>query len=176
MESRQRDLHDFVDSLEEEWLKEVPNLQTQGLAVVARLVRMGYYIARRVDTNLARFDLTRGEFEVLAVLTRNPEAKITPKDIHAKILITSGGLSNRIRKLEEKGLLVRSPDSSDGRGVVLKATEKGRELTLQAITSHVDVESQLVEGLTDAEREELAALLKKLILSQSRVLNPDSLR
>ena len=127
MEARQHeDLRDFVDSLEEEWLREVPDLHTAGLAVVARLVRMSYYIARRVDSNLARFGLTRGEFEVLAVLTRNPDAKITPKDIHAKILITSGGLSNRIRKLEEKGLIVRMPDQSDGRGVVLKVTEKGR--------------------------------------------------
>lgn len=126
MEARQHeDLRDFVDSLEEEWLREVPDLHTAGLAVVARLVRMSYYIARRVDSNLARFGLTRGEFEVLAVLTRNPDAKITPKDIHAKILITSGGLSNRIRKLEEKGLIVRMPDQSDGRGVVLKVTERG---------------------------------------------------
>ena len=67
-----RDLRDFVDSLEEEWLAEVPDLHTDGIPVVARLVRMSYYIARRVDENLARFGLNRGEFEVLAVLTRNP--------------------------------------------------------------------------------------------------------
>ena len=165
MEARQHeDLRDFVDSLEEEWLREVPDLHTAGLAVVARLVRMSYYIARRVDSNLARFGLTRGEFEV-----------ITPKDIHAKILITSGGLSNRIRKLEEKGLIVRMPDQSDGRGVVLKVTEKGRELTLKAVTSHVEVECQLVEGLSAQDREALSGLLKKLILSQSRVLNPHGL-
>ena len=176
MEARQHeDLRDFVDSLEEEWLREVPDLHTAGLAGVARLVRMSYYIARRVDSNLARFGLTRGEFEVLAVLTRNPDAKITPKDIHAKILITSGGLSNRIRKLEEKGLIVRMPDQSDGRGVVLKVTEKGRELTLKAVTSHVEVECQLVEGLSAQDREALSGLLKKLILSQSRVLNPHGL-
>lgn len=176
MEARQHeDLRDFVDSLEEEWLREVPDLHTAGLAVVARLVRMSYYIARRVDSNLARFGLTRGEFEVLAVLTRNPDAKITPKDIHAKILITSGGLSNRIRKLEEKGLIVRMPDQSDGRGVVLKVTEKGRELTLKAVTSHVEVGCQLVEGLSAQDREALSGLLKKLILSQSRVLNPHGL-
>ena len=67
------------------------------------------------------------------------------------------------------------PDQSDGRGVVLKVTEKGRELTLKAVTSHVEVECQLVEGLSAQDREALSGLLKKLILSQSRVLNPHGL-
>ena len=156
-------------------MRELAHLRAEGRAGGARLVGRGYYIARRGDSNLARVGLTRGEFEVLAVLTRNPDAKSTPKDIHAKILITSGGLSNRIRKLEEKGLIVRMPDQSDGRGVVLKVTEKGRELTLKAVTSHVEVECQLVEGLSAQDREALSGLLKKLILSQSRVLNPHGL-
>ena len=103
MQDSDQNLKDFVDSLEEEWKAQVPTLSTEPISVVARLVRMSYYVERRVAENLARYDLTRGEFEVLAVLTRNPEAVITPKILQTKILITSGGLSNRIRKLEEKG-------------------------------------------------------------------------
>ena len=169
-------LRDFVDSLEEEWKAQVPRLQTEPISVVARLVRMSYYVERRVAINLARYDLNRGEFEVLAVLTRNPEENITPKILQTKILITSGGLSNRIRKLEEKGLLVRLPDPNDRRGVILKATEKGKEITLQAVTSHVEVERQIASGLSPEEQRELASLLKRLILQQQQSLNLNGLR
>lgn len=169
-------LRDFVDSLEEEWKAQVPQLQTEPISVVARLVRMSYYVERRVAINLAHYDLNRGEFEVLAVLTRNPEENITPKILQTKILITSGGLSNRIRKLEEKGLLVRLPDPNDRRGVILKATEKGKEITLQAVTSHVEVERQIASGLSPEEQRELASLLKRLILQQQQSLNLNGLR
>ena len=169
-------LRDFVDSLEEEWKAQVPQLQTEPISVVARLVRMSYYVERRVAINLARYDLNRGEFEVLAVLTRNPEENITPKILQTKILITSGGLSNRIRKLEEKGLLVRLPDPNDRRGVILKATEKGKEITLQAVKSHVEVERQIASGLSPEEQRELASLLKRLILQQQQSLNLNGLR
>ena len=169
-------LRDFVDSLEEEWKAQVPQLQTEPISVVARLVRMSYYVERRVAINLARYDLNRGEFEVLAVLTRNPEENITPKILQTKILITSGGLSNRIRKLEEKGLLVRLSDPNDRRGVILKSTEKGKEITRQAVTSHVEVERQIASGLSPEEQRELASLLKRLILQQQQSLNLNGLR
>ena len=171
-----QNLKDFVDSLEEEWKAQVPTLSTEPIAVVARLVRMSYYVERRVAENLARYDLTRGEFEVLAVLTRNPDMVITPKILQTKILITSGGLSNRIRKLEEKGLVELFPDTNDRRGVILKVTEKGRALTLEAVNSHVEVERQLASCLSHGEQQELVRLLKHMILSQQRELNRDSLR
>lgn len=170
------DLKDFVDSLQEEWLAEVPDLPAQGVPCVARLVRLGYYIARRVDANLERFGLTRGEFEVLAVLVRNPEADITPKILQTKILITSGGLSNRVKRLEEKGLVVRLPDPHDRRGVILKTTDAGRELTLRAVTAHMKVENDFMKGMSKDKQLELAKLLKELILSQSGELNPMGLR
>ena len=176
MQDSDQDLKDFVNSLEEEWKAQVPTLSTEPISVVARLVRMSYYVERRVAENLARYDLTRGEFEVLAVLTRNPEAVITPKILQTKILITSGGLSNRIRKLEEKGLLERYPDTTDRRGVILKATEKGKALTLDAVNSHVEVERQIASSLSPEDQQELARLLKHMILSQQRELNRNSLR
>lgn len=98
------DLKDFVDSLQEEWLAEEPELPAQGLPCVARLVRLGYYIARRVDENFERFGLTRGEFEVLAVLVRNPEADITPKILQTKILITSGVSATASSALKRRDL------------------------------------------------------------------------
>ena len=171
-EAANQKLRDFVDSLEEEWKAQVPALPTEPISVVARLVRMSYYIERRVAVNLARYDLTRGEFEVLAVLTRNPNEDITPKILQTKILITSGGLSNRIRKLEEKGLLERLPDPSDRRGVILKATEKGKALTLEAVTSPVEVERQLVAGFNPNEAKEIGPFFEDFIFLSQQGIHP----
>lgn len=165
---------DFVDKLIEEWLDTVPSLDLSGLPVIARIVRMSHYISQFVDANFARYNLNVGEFEVLAALARNPDRQLSPKDLQKKILISSGGLSNRINRLEAKKYIVRMPDPTDRRGVIIKITPEGRKLTLEVVVTHVAIEKALIEGLNGADQEQLADLLKKLIKSQKSELNETS--
>lgn len=162
---------DFVDKLIQEWLDAVPSLDLSGLPVIARIVRMSHYISQFVDANFARYNLNVGEFEVLAALARNPDRQLSPKELQKKILISSGGLSNRINRLEDKKFIVRIPDPSDRRGVIVKITPEGRKLTLEAVVTHVAIEKALIQGLQAEDREQLAELLKKLIKSQKSELN-----
>lgn len=163
--------NDFVDKLIREWLDTVPSLDLSGLPVIARIVRMSHYISQFVDANFARYNLNVGEFEVLAALARNPDRQLSPKDLQKKILISSGGLSNRINRLEAKKYIVRMPDPSDRRGVIVKITPEGRKLTLEVVVTHVAIEKALIEGLNGDDQEQLASLLKKLIKSQKSELN-----
>lgn len=165
---------DFVDKLIQEWLDAVPSLDLSGLPVIARIVRMSHYISQFVDANFARYNLNVGEFEVLAALARNPDRQLSPKELQKKILISSGGLSNRINRLEDKKFIVRIPDPSDRRGVIVKITPEGRKLTLEAVVTHVAIEKALIQGLQAEDREQLAELLKKLIKSQKSELNEKS--
>lgn len=162
---------DFVDQLISEWLDTMPSLDLSGLPIIARIVRMSYYISQFVDENFARYNLNIGEFEVLAALARNPDRQLSPKDLQKKILISSGGLSNRINRLEEKKYIVRMPDPSDRRGVIVKITPEGRKLTLEVVVSHVAIEKALVQRLNEADQKQLAGLLKKLIKLQDADLN-----
>lgn len=162
---------DFVDHLIQEWLDTVPTLDLSGLPVIARIVRMSHYISQFVDANFARYNLTIGEFEVLAALARNPDRQLSPKDLQEKILISSGGLSNRINRLEDKKYIVRMPDPTDRRGVIVKITPEGRKLTLEVVETHVAIEKALIQGLDKADQSQLANLLKRLILSQKSQLN-----
>ncbi|EDZ3766691.1 MarR family transcriptional regulator [Salmonella enterica] len=166
--------NDFVDNLIQEWLDAFPSLNLSGLPVIARIVRMSHYISQFVDSNLARYNLNVGEFEVLAALARNPDRQLSPKELQKKILISSGGLSNRINRLEEKKYIVRIPDPSDRRGVIVRITAEGRKLTLEAVVTHVAIEEALIQGLDIEDREQLAGLLKKLIKSQKSELNENS--
>lgn len=162
---------DFVDTLIQEWLETVPTLDLSGLPIIARIVRMSHYISQFIDANLARYNLNVGEFEVLAALARNPDRQLSPKELQKKILISSGGLSNRINRLEEKKFIVRIPDPADRRGVIVKITPEGRKLTLEAVETHVAIEKSLVQGLDAENKDQLAMLLKKLIQSQKSELN-----
>ncbi|EAY7431787.1 MarR family transcriptional regulator, partial [Salmonella enterica] len=105
---------------------------------------------------------------------RNPDRQLSPKELQKKILISSGGLSNRINRLEEKKYIVRIPDPSDRRGVIVRITPEGRKLTLEAVVTHVAIEEALIQGLDIEDREQLAGLLKKLIKSQKSELNENS--
>ena len=162
---------DFVDTLIQEWLETVPTLDLSGLPIIARIVRMSHYISQFIDANLAHYNLNVGEFEVLAALARNPDRQLSPKELQKKILISSGGLSNRINRLEEKKFIVRIPDPADRRGVIVKITPEGRKLTLEAVETHVAIEKSLVQGLDAENKDQLAMLLKKLIQSQKSELN-----
>lgn len=167
---------DFVDKLIEEWLNAVPSLDLSGLPVIARIVRMSHYISQLVDANFARYNLNVGEFEVLAALARNPDRRLSPKDLHKKILISSGGLSNCIKRLEAKKYIVRQPDQEDRRGVIVKITPEGYALTREVVVSHVAIEKALIQGLSGEDQTQLADLLKKLLKSQKNELNDGSER
>ena len=158
---------DLVDTFQLEWDASYP---------VTRLVRMGEYIARAVDETLAEFDLNRGEAEVLFALVRNPHIDITPKIIQTRILVSSGGLTRRLDRLEEKGLISRLPDPNDRRGTVLKPTKDGIVLALRAHKAHTEKEARLVATLSENEKKTLEKLLKKLILSQEDAISPGGLQ
>ena len=164
-------MKDFVDSLIAEWLTVVPDLDLSGLPVIARIVRMSHYVSMHVDANFAKYGLNVGEFEVLAALTRNPDEQLSPKELQKKILISSGGLSNIVNRLESKELISRAQDPSDRRGVIVSLTPAGKELALKVVRTHVAIEADLADGLSEQEREQLTALLKKLIMSQKKDLN-----
>ena len=159
---------DLVDTFQLEWDASYPGMHFKCVPSVTRLVRMGEYIARAVDETLAEFDLNRGEAEVLFALVRNPHIDITPKIIQTRILVSSGGLTRRLDRLEEKGLISRLPDP--------KPTKDGIVLALRAHKAHTEKEARLVATLSENEKKILEKLLKKLILSQEDAISPGGLQ
>ena len=116
-----------------------------------------------------RSGLAAWEFDVLAVLRRGgPPFRQSPKVLVQQTMVSSGTMTNRIDRMEERGLVRRLTDPNDGRGVLVEMTEQGQTLVDAAMTRLSDAEEQLLGGMPRAERERLAALLRKLALSVDR--------
>jgi DNA-binding MarR family transcriptional regulator len=157
---------DHVDMIVHAWAREDPALDTASIAVVGRLLRIARYLEREVALELARFGLSISEFNALSALRRtgNPYA-LSPTELSRALLLSSGGLTKLLERLESRGLIARSPDLSDGRGVVVKLTADGYSTQETAMQAHAENERQLLAPLSGPMRNELADTLRVLLIA-----------
>jgi len=102
----------------------------------------------------------------LSALRRAGEPyQLSPKQLLQQTLVSSGTMTNRIDRLVGRRFVRRSADPDDGRSVLVTLTDDGRIRVDAAITRLVDVEAEILRGLSRADRDRLAALLRKLSLS-----------
>jgi len=161
------DRTDKIDRIIALWRQVRPDLNPASTEVVGRIVRMEYFITRRVLQDMARHSINVGEFDVLAALRRQGEPyQLSPNQMQEMVLISSGALTNRINRLESAALVKRTPDQDDRRGVNVTLTEKGLNVINDAVSHHLAAESELLEPLDQEERVVLAKLLKKLLQAQ----------
>lgn len=158
---------DQIDQIVALWRAVRPDLDPSSTEVIGRIARMEYFITRRVLQDLALHQINVGEFDVLAALRRaGTPFQLSPGQLQNMVLISSGALTNRINRLEKAELVTRRTDPNDRRGVIVTLTDKGLTVIEDAVSHHLAAEAELLEPLDQAERVQLAALLKKLLLAQ----------
>lgn len=161
-----RRVRDAVDEILEQWRRERPDLDLAPMALIGRLGRVARLLERQVETELGEHGLGLGEFDVLAALRRaGPPHRLTPTHLFRTLMLSSGAMTNRLDRLEKAGLVARHDDPDDRRGVLVGLTAKGLRAVDAAVTDHVANEARLVAGLARKEREQLDALLAKLLAS-----------
>jgi DNA-binding MarR family transcriptional regulator len=155
---------DDVDRIVAQWARERPELETEAMAVFGRIYRVAKVVGDRQEKVYGELGLNRGEFDVLATLRRSGEPfQLSPKQLSATLMLTTGGMTGRLDRLEKAGRVVRSPDPDDRRGLVITLTGTGRELVDRAVTAGLDAQREVLERLPEAGRHRLAALLKDLL-------------
>jgi DNA-binding MarR family transcriptional regulator len=156
---------DPVDELLKEWRKERPDLDTAGLAIVNRIWMLGKLIRRRTRKALRPLKLEMWEYEVLAALRRQGEPfELAPSVIAKMSMLTTGAMTNRIDRLEERDLVKRKPDPDDRRALYITLTQKGVDLIDRAIEIRAEEAASIVSRLQEPERVELGRLLRTLVL------------
>ncbi|MGV9614468.1 MarR family winged helix-turn-helix transcriptional regulator [Nocardia xishanensis] len=157
---------DHVDRVLAQWQDQRPDLDVSPMAVLGRLSRLSLLVGAELRKTFAAHGLDAASFDVLATLRRtDPPHRLTPTELTRSAMVTSGAITQRLDRLEERGLVTRSPDDRDGRGVRVTLTDTGRKLIDAALPDHVSTEHRLLEPLSTTQRQRLAATLRILLES-----------
>ena len=157
---------DPIDEILDQWSDERPDLDTASLGVVIRVMTLYRSLRREATRALEPLDLELWEYDVLSALRRQGSPYVLPATRLARETdLSSGAMTNRIDRLETRGLVRRRPDRSDRRGVNVSLTAKGRKLIDKAIQYRLDSARDSLRALSPAQQRELARLLRIAVLA-----------
>ncbi|MBT2527663.1 MarR family transcriptional regulator [Streptomyces sp. ISL-99] len=163
-------MSDAVDAIIGQWAKERPDLVEDlwPVQVLGRLQRLGRVLDKEFRTFAARRGLELGEVDVLTTLQRSGPPYALPAGALLKAaMVTSGAITNRIDRMEAKGLVerVREEGGGDRRTVRIRLTEHGHEVTREYMAAHLANEARMLSELGREESDRLGDSLRKLLES-----------
>jgi DNA-binding MarR family transcriptional regulator len=155
---------DRIDALIAQWSAERPDLDVEVMAVVGRLLAVGGLIGRHLDAAAAPYGLDRGQGDVLFTLRRaGAPYRLSPSALAESLLVTSGTMTPRLDRLEQRGLVRRVDNPRDRRGRDVELTDEGRRLTDELVARHVANEQAMLAPLSARERAALVRITRKLL-------------
>lgn len=155
---------DAVDRILGQWHETHPEVDVTPIAVVGRVSRLSRLIDRRLAENFGRFGIEAWMYDVLATLRRQGEPyALTAGELVRHTMITTGAVTNRIDRLEQRGLVERT-GTDDRRKVLVRLTSAGRTLVDEVIGAHMAAEREILAALSGRQEHELAQLLRRVLL------------
>lgn len=165
-QSRQDHETDHVDAFLEQFKGEFPaevDLEVEG--IVDRINGINRRLQRALDETLAEYGLDHGAYKVLGSLRwAGPPYRRSAGDLAKRSDLSSGAMTNRLDQLENAGLVRRLRDPDDRRGVLVEPTEKGNKLWEKTIGVQARKEQLIAAALNERERQQLNALLRRVML------------
>ncbi|MGH3039695.1 MAG: MarR family winged helix-turn-helix transcriptional regulator [Gaiellaceae bacterium] len=159
-----RKQHDHVDSILEQWRRERPDVDTAALGLIGRLHRAAALTNAPLAAGLAGHGLQPGWFDLLAALRRAGRPyELNPTQLMRATLLSSGGMTKRLDRVVEAGLVERRADPNDRRGVLVGLTPDGKAVVDKSLEAHVANEERLLRSLKPADRRALDNLLRTLL-------------
>lgn len=156
---------DSVDRMIQAWAVSDPSLDARPLAVVGRLLLCARHCQQELVDALRPLGLSLADFDVINTLRRSAnEHGTNASDLAHAALITTGAMTARLNRLERAGLITRTPDPSDGRGVSINLTDRGEQLAERSLRAVLDTDEAFLEPLTARQRDTVASVLKLLLL------------
>jgi DNA-binding MarR family transcriptional regulator len=156
---------DAMDVILEQWARERPDLDCSPMGVIGRISQLQREVFLAQRATFARHGLDAASFDVLAALRRAGE----PYQLTRTALVTSGAITQRLDRLEEKRLITRGRSDADGRAVVVTLTDEGWAAVETALPDHLETERGMLAALSEDERAQLAGLLRRWLVALGRV-------
>ncbi|HEU4346465.1 MAG TPA: MarR family transcriptional regulator [Actinoplanes sp.] len=155
---------DGVDKIVDQWAAERPDLDTTAMAIFGRIYRLSKVSGDAVETAYATFGIGRPEFDVLATLRRSgPPYELSPGALAGSMMLSSGGTTARLDRLEKAGLVVRVRSATDRRGVLVRLTDRGSAIIDDAVGAGLAEQARLLSHMPPERVRELATLLREAL-------------
>jgi DNA-binding MarR family transcriptional regulator len=156
---------DAVDRVIAQWDAVRPDLDNSPIGVVGRVSRLSRLIDRRLGENFARFGIENWMYDMMATLRRSGEPyELTAGDLVRQTMVTTGAITNRIDRLVERGFVERA-GAEDRRKVIVRLTDRGRQLVDDVVGDHLATERELLAALSPRQQAEMTTLLRTLLVS-----------
>lgn len=157
---------DGIDRRQAQWARELPDVDTVGMSILGRARWITKRVRPPIEAVFTGQGLDAAAFDVLGTLLRSGAPyRLRPTELYRSLMISSGGLTDRLRRLTESGHIRRPSTDGDARSLPVELTPKGRRAAEAAFRKDMEVEAGLLAALDQNERRTLAALLRKLALS-----------
>lgn len=134
------------------------------LAIAAweSLFRAQHEVLNEISGDFCDDDLTQAEYDVLLTVTRGEGHAARLRDVTTHMLISQPSVSRLVDRMVARDLISKCPDPQDGRGAIVRATEKGVSSFRRVATAHGRSIAERMSVLSDAELDQLQALTAKL--------------
>jgi DNA-binding MarR family transcriptional regulator len=160
---------DVLDGIVQDLHDLYPRLDVTGLPIIGRVLRLARYLESRREAQLGQYGLTVPDFDVLATMRRQAGDKaINIRELQRSMMLSSGGTTKRLDRLEKAGHIERLPDPDDRRGVLIRLTSDGLALIDEILPAVTRAENDVVSNAIDSdeERTRAADVLRRLLLAQ----------
>jgi DNA-binding MarR family transcriptional regulator len=155
---------DHSDEVVAQWRAQRPDLDPSPMATFTRLRRAAWAADAKLMEVFSVHGLEAGWFDVLATLRRaGAPHRLSAGALARGLVMSTGGMTKRLDKLEAAGLVARSPDPDDRRGVLVSLTDEGLRVVDRAVEDHLANEARLLSSLSAREVKALNATLTKLL-------------
>ena len=173
MNDQNKPQQDAVDTILAQWKRERPDLDCSPMGPIGRLKRCTALLEQRLETAFTEFELSTWEFDMLATLRRAGAPHIlTPTELFSTLMVTSGTMTHRLKRLESRGFIVRQVNTEDARSMLVQLTDEGLALIDRAVEKHVENERQILSALSAEKLFELDNRLADLLRSLESGVKP----
>jgi len=155
-----------MDAVNDAWGRELPELDRPVIRFVKRAARLGKLLEEALAETLAPWRLSRADYNVLSILrAAGAPYELRPTDISGRLLLTSGGVSNIVNRLERLAMVERVPDPADGRGAWIRLTPAGVEVAEETMRAWAAVQERMFAGVDPQLADEGSATLRAMLLA-----------
>jgi DNA-binding MarR family transcriptional regulator len=139
--------------------------QQLALGLAQHAVRLQVLLDRRIMSVLNVRGLSRSELDVLGALAERGDEGARPRELSARLLLTTGGLSNILRRLHEDGLIERERDASDARSQIIRLTAQGQTTAHETALAATEEISRALEPVDPSALEAAAQSLHRVLVA-----------